>query len=101
MPRTISSSELRVQLKRILNEVGYGQTHYVVERFGEPTVAIVSVEDLRLLQAIKERQAKTTLRETIASIRKRGAAVDADELDAIVEEARADFYELSHRPADG
>lgn len=100
MPKTISSSELRAQIKRILNEVGYGQSQYVVERFGEPTAAIVSMEDLRLLQAVKQRQARTSLREMIASIRTHGGAVDADELDALIEEARSEFYELKRQTAD-
>lgn len=100
MPKTISSSELRAQIKRILNEVGYGHTQYVVERFGEPTAAIVSVEDLRLLQGVKEQQARTTLQETLASLRRRGGAVDADELDALVEEARSEFYELRRHSGD-
>ena len=96
MLKTISSSELRAQIKRILNDVGYGQSQYVVERFGEPTAAIVSIEDLRLLQTIKQQQAKNSLRETIASIRTRGGEVDPDELDTLIEEARAEFYELRH-----
>jgi len=96
MLKTISSSELRAQIKRILNDVGYGQSQYVVERFGEPTAAIVSIEDLRVLQTIKQQQAKNSLRETIAGIRTRGGEVDPDELDTLIEEARAEFYELRH-----
>lgn len=100
MPKTISSSELRAQIKRVLNEVRYGRAEYVVERFGEPAAAIVSVEDLRLLQAVKARQARTRLRETLAGIRRRGEAVNAEELDALVEEARSEFYELRRPTSD-
>lgn len=100
MPKTISSSELRAQIKRILNEVGYGQSQYVVERFGEPTAAIVSMEDLRLLQAVKQRRAKTSLREMITTIRRRGSEIEADELDALIEEARSEFYELERQTAN-
>jgi prevent-host-death family protein len=101
MPKTISSSELRAQIKRILNEVGYGQSQYVVERFGEPTAAIVSIDDLRLLQAAKQQRATTSLRETIAGIRSRAGELEADELDVLVEEARAEFYDLQRRALDG
>ena len=90
--KTISSSELREQIKRILNEVGYGQSQYVVERYGEPTAAIVSSEDLRLLQEIKRRQAKTSLREILGIIRARGSELDPGELDTLIEEARAEFH---------
>ena len=94
MLKTISSSELREQIKRILNEVGYGQSQYVVERYGEPVAAIVSIEDLRLIQEIKQQEAKSSLWETIASIRERGGGLDPGELDTLVQEARAEYYEL-------
>ena len=100
MPKTISSSELRAKIKQILNEVGYGQSQYVVERFGEPTAAIVSIEDLRLIQAVKEERARRSLRDVIAGIRARGGEVDSEELDTLIEEARAEFYELQQQAAD-
>jgi len=100
MLKTISSSELRAQIKRVLNEVGYGQVLYIVEKFGEPTAAIVSMEDFRLLQAAKEQQATASLREIIASIRVRSQQLDPDELDALVEEARAEFYHLRSSQAN-
>ena len=100
MPKTISSSELRAQIKRILNEVGYGQSQYVVERFGEPTAAIVSMEDLRLLQAVKQQRAESSLRETVAAIRRRSREVEAADLDALIEEARSEFYELERQTRD-
>lgn len=54
MLKSISASELRTHIKRVINEVSYGQTEYVVEKFGEPTAAIISIEDYRLLRAIKQ-----------------------------------------------
>ena len=55
MLKSISASDLRAQIKRILNEVGYGQTEYVVEKFGEPIAAVISMADFRLLQEAKKR----------------------------------------------
>jgi prevent-host-death family protein len=105
MLKTISTSDLRTQIKQVLNEVGYGQAQYVVEKFGEPTAAIISVEDFRLLQATKQEQAAFSLRQTIAAVRARNRQLDADELDAdeldavvldaLIEEARAEFHRLS------
>ncbi len=92
MLKTISTTDLRTQIKRVLNEVGYGQAQYVVEKFGEPTAAIVSMEDLRFLQEARQRQVTSSLREIIAGIRARSRQLDPDELDALIEEARADFY---------
>lgn len=94
MQRTISSSDLRTQIKRVLNEVGYGKTQYVVEKFGEPTVAIISMEDFRLLQAAREQRATASLQEIVAGIRSRAAEVDGGDLDDLIEEARAEFYSL-------
>ncbi|MEA2007553.1 MAG: type II toxin-antitoxin system Phd/YefM family antitoxin [Chloroflexota bacterium] len=94
MPQVISSSELRSGIKRILNEVGYGQNQYIIERFGEPTAAVISINDLRLLQEVKEQRGTASLRETIANMRSRGEELDPNELDNLIEEARSDFYEL-------
>ena len=59
MLRRISVSDLRAQIRRILNEVGFGQSEYVIEKFGEPTAAIISMKDFELLQEIKQqREAK-------------------------------------------
>jgi prevent-host-death family protein len=92
MLRTISTTDLRTEIKRVLNEVGYGQAQYVVEKFGEPTAAIINLEDFRLLQALKRQQAASTLRETLADIRARNRQLDPEELEALIEEARADFH---------
>lgn len=104
MLRTISSSDLRAQIKRVLNEVGYGQgVQYIVQKFGEPTAAIVSMEDFRLLQAARQQQATASLQEIIAGIRARTrqlAPADEDELNTLIEEARAEFYHLRSHQAD-
>ncbi len=56
MLKSISASDLRAQIKRILNEAGYGQAEYVVEKFGEPIAAVISMADFRLLQEVKQLQ---------------------------------------------
>jgi prevent-host-death family protein len=100
MLRTISTTDLRTEIKRVLNEVGYGQAQYVVEKFGEPTAAIINLEDFRLLQALKQQQAASTLRETLADIRARDRQLDPEELEALIEEARADFHRQRSDQAD-
>ena len=92
MIRTVSSSDLRTRIKQILNEVEYGQAQYVVEKFGEPAAAIVSMDDFRLLQATREQQESAALHELLARVRARSATVNAGELEALVEEARAAFH---------
>ena len=100
MQKIISSSDLRAHIKRVLNEVGYGQVQYVVEKFGEPTAAIISMEDFRLLQSARQQQASASLQAIISGIRDRSQALDPDELDSLIEEARAEFYALRSRPSD-
>ena len=92
MLKTISTTDLREQIKRVLNEVGYGQAQYLVEKFGEPTAAIINMDDFRLLQAARQQQATISLQQMIAGIRERGRLLDPQELDALIEEARAEFY---------
>lgn len=92
MLKTISASDLRAQVKQVLNEVEYGQAQYIVAKFGEPTAAIVSMDDFRLLQQIRQRQTAKSLREVVAELRLRARDLDPAELDALVEEARSDFY---------
>jgi len=100
LTKSISSSELRAQIKQVLNEVGYGQAQYIVKKFGEPTVAIVNLKDFRLLQSVRKQQATSSLREIIAGIRARSDQVDPDELGDLIEEARAEFYQLRSRQSD-
>lgn len=100
MLKTISSSDLRTQIRRVLSEVGYGRAVYVVEKFGEPTAAIISMEDFRLLQAVRQREMTDRLREVIARARAQARDVSPEELDALIEEARADFHRRKGHPSD-
>ena len=101
MLKTLTTTDLRAQIKRVLNEVGYGQAQYLVEKFGEPTAAIINLEDFRLLQATKAEREASFLRETITSLRARAQPLAPEELEALIEEARTDFYTRQHGRADG
>ena len=90
--RSISTTELRAEIKRVINEVGYGQTPYIVEKFGEPLAALISMDDYRLLVAIKEQEATASLRETVAALRSRASELEPAELDSLIEEARAEYH---------
>jgi prevent-host-death family protein len=94
MLKTISSSDLRSQIRRVLDDVGYGRAQYVVEKFGEPTAAIISMEDFRLLRAAIEKEATLSLQELLADLRARSKELAPGELDSLVEEARQEFYQL-------
>lgn len=66
MLTTISVSNLRIRIRHVLNEVIYHRAEYLVEKFGEPAAAIISIEDYRLLQAVKQQQAITTIQKGTA-----------------------------------
>lgn len=100
MIKTISTSDLCIHLNEVLNHVIYGHIDYVVEKFGEPAVAIISVDDYHLLQ--EERRQRTTgaLREVIAQTRERQTDLDASELGEMIEQARQDFHDKRSRTTD-
>lgn len=100
MEKTITTSDLRAHVKRVLNEVGYGGVQYLVEKSGEPTAAIISIEDYRLLEAAKRQQAVDSLRDTLAGLREQARGLDANELDALIKEARNEFYRLQSGSSD-
>ena len=73
MLRKISTADARKKLSNIMNRVAFGKETFVLTRRGEALAALVSVEDLKLLQEIKERMdvedawvARSESEETIA-----------------------------------
>jgi hypothetical protein len=78
-------------VRRDLNEVGHGRAQYIIDKLGEPTAAIVSMGDSDLLQAAKRRQVTESLQQLLAQIHERGRDIEPQELDAFVEEARAEL----------
>jgi prevent-host-death family protein len=55
MLRKISTADARKKLANIVNRVAFGKEAFVITRRGEVLAALVSVEDLRLLQEMEER----------------------------------------------
>lgn len=50
----ISAADARKKFSNIINRVAYGKESFVLTRRGEPLAAIVSIDDLKLLQKIEE-----------------------------------------------
>jgi prevent-host-death family protein len=55
MLRKISTADARKKLANIVNRVAFGKEAFILTRRGEALAALVSVEDLKLLQEIEER----------------------------------------------
>ena len=53
--KKLSASELREELADALNRVAFGGERIVLHRRGKEIAAIISVEDLAVLQAIEDR----------------------------------------------
>lgn len=93
---TLSVTETRAQLSRLLNEVSRGETRVIVEKNGVPVAAVVTARDLERLQ-IFEAEIQRNL-ELMERIREPFKDVPPEELEAEVaraiqevrEEARAE-----------
>jgi prevent-host-death family protein len=55
MLKKISTADARKKLANIVNRVAFGKEAFVLTRRGEALAALVSVENLRLLQEMEER----------------------------------------------
>ena len=73
MLRKISTADARKKLANIVNRVAFGKEAFVLTRHGEALAALVSVDDLKLLQEIEERmdvedawQARAESEETVS-----------------------------------
>ena len=54
MLNKISAADARKKFANLINRVAYGKESFVLTRRGEPLAAIVSIDDLKLLQDIEE-----------------------------------------------
>ena len=54
MLNKISAADARKKFANIINRVAYGKECFVLTRRGEALAAIVSMEDLKLLQEVEE-----------------------------------------------
>jgi prevent-host-death family protein len=78
----ISISEMKDSLSEILNRVAYGQERIVVASRGKPKAAVISVDDLKLLEELEDALAA---REALAED-ERGETISLEELIAELEE---------------
>lgn len=54
MTTTISTADARKQFADIINKVAYGHESFILTRRGEKVAALVSIEELELLQQIED-----------------------------------------------
>jgi prevent-host-death family protein len=73
MLKKISTADARKKFANIINRVAFGKESFILTRRGEALAALVSVEDLKLLQEMEERkdiedawQARESREETVS-----------------------------------
>lgn len=79
---TISISEMKDTLSEILNRVAYGRERIVVTSRGKPKAAVISIDDLELLEELEDTLAA---REALEEY-ERGETISLEELIAELEE---------------
>ena len=55
MTDQLTTSEVRDQLAEIINRVAYGKERVILTRRGKEVVAVVPIEDVRLLEELENR----------------------------------------------
>jgi antitoxin (DNA-binding transcriptional repressor) of toxin-antitoxin stability system len=78
MAKKIGVAEVKKQFSAVMSEVSLKGEHFIVERKGKPTAAMVSVKDLEMIEGPKIRGKKKGL---LAAI---GAWEDFDDLEKMV-----------------
>lgn len=68
----VSFSDARTHLAEIANEVAYAGRRTVITRRGEKLIAIVSIEDLEMLEAIESKIDLEDARKALADTEKNG-----------------------------
>ena len=61
----VAATKLRITISDLLNRVVHHGERIAVERYGKPVAALVSPEDLKLLEAIENRMDLDAAREAL------------------------------------
>lgn len=92
--KTISVTELKQNLGEIVNEASFGGTRFILLSHGKERAALISVEDLRLLEKLLEESQRELVQtqqlNLLADARQlRESAAEASyNVDAVLEEVR-------------
>jgi prevent-host-death family protein len=78
----ISVSEMKDTLSEVLNRAAYGRERIVIASRGKPKAAVISVEDLQLLEELEDAMAAREALEEHA----RGETISLEELIAELEQ---------------
>ena len=68
----LAIAKIRSNLADALNRVVYGGERVILERRGKPIAAIISLEDLALLEAVEDEQDVAAAKRALAEMRRKG-----------------------------
>jgi len=68
----MSIAAIRENLADALNRVVYGNERVILERRGKPTAAIVSLDDLALIEALEDREDVKAAKRALADMHRKG-----------------------------
>ena len=78
--REMSVGEFREQFAEALNEVKYGKSRTVVKRHGKRVAAVISIDDLELLERVEEILDRNAIRQAEGDIKAHGTVSWEDAL---------------------
>lgn len=61
MLKTIGVAEAKRHFSEVMSEVKNGEGHFIIERKGKPMAAMVSVEELEIIEKQKQKEVKKGL----------------------------------------
>lgn len=76
MNKTITTADARKNFADIVNTVAYGNEPVVLTRRGQEIAALVSIEELKLLQKIEDH---LDIKDALTSLNEPGENISADE----------------------
>jgi prevent-host-death family protein len=68
----ISTVEARAQFSEIINRAAFGKERMILTRRGKEIVAVVPIEDVRLLEALEDKIDLEEARAALAEAKKKG-----------------------------
>ncbi len=98
MTKLLSTADVKARLSEVISKVMYGRERLVVLRRGRPVAALVSIEDLRRLEALDA--ADIQQGDTHPIMRAFGGWADRSDLDELGTEIYADREAAGGREVD-
>jgi len=68
----VNTVDARAQLSEIINRAAFGKERMILTRRGKEIVAVVPIEDVKLLEALEDRMDLEEAREALSEAKKKG-----------------------------